>query len=95
LKKIVRGGASKSYGIEVARLAWLPSAVVEEAQKYLQEFETKSKSDKNSPMQLGLFGFVWWEDAQKLRLDVEKLKEENKKLKEVLQDIKKFLDKLE
>ncbi len=95
LKKIVRGGASKSYGIEVARLAWLPSAIIEEAQKYLQEFETKSKAEKSSPMQLGLFGLIWWEDTQKLKLDIEKLKQENKKLREILQDIKKILDRLE
>jgi DNA mismatch repair protein MutS len=52
LKKIVRGGASKSYGIEVAKLAGLPLEVIENAKKYLEEFENKSKKQI---VQLGLF----------------------------------------
>jgi len=37
LRKIVRGGADESYGIEVAKLAGVPDAVVELAKKFLSE----------------------------------------------------------
>lgn len=37
LRKIVRGGADESYGIEVAKLAGVPNAVVESARVYLEE----------------------------------------------------------
>ena len=39
LRKIVPGGADKSYGVEVAKLAGLPSKVVERARKILKELE--------------------------------------------------------
>jgi DNA mismatch repair protein MutS len=39
LHKIVEGGADKSYGIHVARLAGLPSRVVKRAEQLLQSFE--------------------------------------------------------
>jgi DNA mismatch repair protein MutS len=41
LHKIVEGGADKSYGIHVARLAGLPSRVVKRAEQLLQSFEAK------------------------------------------------------
>ena len=37
LRKIVKGGADKSYGIQVAKLAGLPDNVVERAKEILQE----------------------------------------------------------
>ena len=37
LRKIVKGGADKSYGIQVAKLAGLPDSVVERAKEILQE----------------------------------------------------------
>ena len=39
LRKIVPGGADKSYGVEVAKLAGLPPKVVERARKILKELE--------------------------------------------------------
>jgi DNA mismatch repair protein MutS len=39
LRKIVRGGASHSYGIQVARLAGLPPAVIERAKQILVNLE--------------------------------------------------------
>jgi len=41
LHKIVRGATSKSYGIEVAKLAGLPKALVERAQEILAELESR------------------------------------------------------
>jgi DNA mismatch repair protein MutS len=39
LRRIVRGGAEKSYGIEVARLAGLPAPVIERAREILSSLE--------------------------------------------------------
>lgn len=42
LRKIVRGGADKSYGIHVARLAGLPPVVISRAQEILIHLEEKA-----------------------------------------------------
>ena len=39
LRKIIPGGADRSYGIEVAKLAGLPEEVVSRAKKILEELE--------------------------------------------------------
>lgn len=39
LRKIVRGGADQSYGIEVAKLAGVPPRVISRARKILEELE--------------------------------------------------------
>ena len=39
LRKIVRGGADQSYGIEVAKLAGVPEPVLRRARKILEELE--------------------------------------------------------
>ena len=39
LRKIIRGGADESYGIEVAKLAGVPNAVVRRAKEILQELD--------------------------------------------------------
>jgi DNA mismatch repair protein MutS len=39
LRKINRGGADKSYGVEVARLAGVPEPVIERASNHLQELD--------------------------------------------------------
>ena len=42
LRKIIPGGADRSYGIEVARLAGLPDGVITRARAILRELETQS-----------------------------------------------------
>jgi DNA mismatch repair protein MutS len=44
LRKVVDGGADRSYGIHVARLAGLPPAVIEHAQRILRQLEATSSS---------------------------------------------------
>ncbi len=39
LRKIVRGGVDESYGVDVAKLAGLPSKVIERARQLLEEME--------------------------------------------------------
>jgi len=71
LRKLVAGGANRSYGIEVARLAGLPPEVVTRARDILQNLESSELDDGGRPRlarksgrgapsagQLGLFGGV-------------------------------------
>ncbi len=48
LHKVVTGGASKSYGIEVARLAGIPLEVVNNAKIILNNLETKDEALDNT-----------------------------------------------
>lgn len=45
LRKIIRGGADQSYGIEVAKLAGLPEEVIIRAKEILSSLEASSKED--------------------------------------------------
>ncbi len=58
LRRIIRGGADRSYGIEVAKLSGIPSSVIERAKEILQETETQGiityKTNGNPDMQLSL-----------------------------------------
>ena len=66
LRKIVQGGASKSYGIQVAKMAGLPNAVIRKSEDLMVKMQkdfsnnlaTRRKSEENLPEipQLNLFG---------------------------------------
>lgn len=58
LRKIVRGGADKSYGIEVARLAGLPDEILTNSRKILKSLEARRAiiEKKIKGEQLTLFG---------------------------------------
>lgn len=49
LRKIIRGGADESYGIEVAKLAGLPSEVIDRAREILVTLEDDSFKEDHSP----------------------------------------------
>jgi DNA mismatch repair protein MutS len=49
LRKIVPGGASHSYGIQVARLAGLPGAVIERAREILKNLESGEFEEQGQP----------------------------------------------
>ncbi len=53
LRKIVRGGANKSFGIEVASLAGLPKEIIENSKKVLSKLEEKDVV-KNEAVQSGV-----------------------------------------
>lgn len=62
LRKIIRGGADQSYGVEVAKLAGIPKPVVERARSILEELDeadinqdTKKRKQKPVDGQLDLF----------------------------------------
>lgn len=46
LRKIVKGGADKSYGIQVARLAGVPETVIERAKEIVEELVQADITDK-------------------------------------------------
>jgi DNA mismatch repair protein MutS len=61
LRRLVPGGADRSYGVEVARLAGMPEVVVARAREILRELETAAAPAPETPrtemdVQLGLFG---------------------------------------
>ena len=70
LRKIVPGGADRSYGIEVAKLAGLPDSVLKRARAILEELE--SQSGRPAPVaapddQLSLTAMAESEVAELLR----------------------------
>jgi DNA mismatch repair protein MutS len=61
LRSLVQGASSHSYGIHVARLAGLPSAVIERAKEILARLEEtqaklESAGPSDAPAQMALFG---------------------------------------
>ncbi len=50
LHEVTEGAADRSYGIQVARLAGLPPAVIERAFEVLETLEAQKASDADSPM---------------------------------------------
>jgi DNA mismatch repair protein MutS len=50
LRKIMPGGADKSYGIQVARLAGIPEAVLRRATEVLHTLETSDKQRSKEPL---------------------------------------------
>jgi DNA mismatch repair protein MutS len=77
LRKVEPGAADRSYGIEVAKLAGLPSAVVERAREVLMEHETaeqqltdllaKDELEPRRPAQLTIFTALSQPVVEKLR----------------------------
>ena len=56
LYRIVDGGADHSYGIQVAKLAGLPAAVLGRARKILEALESGNTSSLGLPQQMNLLG---------------------------------------
>jgi DNA mismatch repair protein MutS len=89
LRKLVQGGASRSYGIEVAKLAGVPAEILERAREILRNLESLEVDDgghaalargrkaKARPPpgegQLGLFGAAPDPAAARLRKELEGL----------------------
>jgi len=61
LRKLVPGGSAHSFGIHVAKMAGMPSLVVQKAQKILKKLETSHKTEstkdslKQDELQLSIF----------------------------------------
>jgi len=50
LRRVIEGGADKSYGIQVARLAGLPQAVIQRAREVLANLEQAEFNDLGEPV---------------------------------------------
>jgi DNA mismatch repair protein MutS len=66
LRRLKSGGASRSYGIQCARIAGLPPGVVKRAKSLLKRFE--KHAPRNDRDQLSLFGV--WQGPQEEDVDV-------------------------
>lgn len=98
LRKLIRGGADHSYGIQVADMAGLPSIVIERAKEILGNLESHSLdiTDSNGTLQEG---------AKKKKAAVKKAAQEMDKQEEIDQmslfqtqldpNIEMLMDKLE
>ena len=54
LRKVVPGGANKSYGVHVAKLAGLPNPVINRAWELLNELEKYNRTNSNSAIESGI-----------------------------------------
>lgn len=54
LRKIIRGGASQSYGIQVAKIAGLPNEVIERAKDILKKLEANDINNNMNALKDGL-----------------------------------------
>ncbi|MGL4997418.1 MAG: DNA mismatch repair protein MutS [Cetobacterium sp.] len=97
LREIVRGGADKSYGIEVARLAGLPKEILDRAKEMLKVLENRKMiiEKKVKKEQLILFGDFEPEIKEELIKKEEKVVELENEEKIVLRLLKEIqLDKI-
>jgi DNA mismatch repair protein MutS len=83
LRKIVPGGASHSYGIQVARLAGLPVEVIGRAREILKNLEQGEYTDGGEPRIAGRKGPVRGSDPDQLSLFGAQDDELRKRLKEL------------
>ena len=96
LRKIVCGGADKSYGIEVARVAGLPQEILKRSKSILNILENQRKivKDKLNGEQLNLFGEIK-ELEIKIQSEIEDLsfeREESNKNEKIVIDILKVVN---
>jgi len=87
LREIVRGGADKSYGIEVARLAGLPAEILKTSKAMLRKLEAKRAiiEEKMKGEQLSLFGGNLPEDI---------VVEEEESIREITEEEERVIDTL-
>jgi DNA mismatch repair protein MutS len=69
LRKIIPGGADKSYGIQVARLAGLPKEILDRAKEILAHLESSSRADAE-PKRRGRKSSKQMPESQKPQLDL-------------------------
>jgi DNA mismatch repair protein MutS len=82
LRRVVPGGADRSYGIHVAQLAGLPKAVIHRAEEILLELEKEQagrktdvtiEKDGDQPLQLSIFGMESKVEEEIKALDIDSL----------------------
>ena len=90
LRNIIKGGADRSYGIEVAKLAGLPKEILKESREILHRLEQRKELIEKTinVKQLSLFGQIAEIDREyeEKMIDVVE-NERNEKIDEVIFDI--------
>ena len=84
LREIVKGGADKSYGIEVARLSGVPKDVLNRSRKILKKLENRKNliESKMKAEQMMLFGNNFEEEEEEI--ETELINENEMKVLEML-----------
>ena len=72
LHKVQQGPASQSHGLQVAKLAGIPAAVIKEAQNRLRILETQQKQQLNTAVQTDLFSALTEPEVIERVVEVEK-----------------------
>ncbi|WP_180117685.1 DNA mismatch repair protein MutS [Acinetobacter sp. YH12096] len=72
LHKVQQGPASQSHGLQVAKLAGIPAAVIKEAQNRLHILETQQKQQLNTAVQTDLFSALAEPEVIERVVEVEK-----------------------
>ena len=87
LREIVKGGADKSYGIEVARLSGVPKEVLNRSRKILKKLETRKNliENKIKAEQMMLFGTGFEEDFEEEETEI--LSENEVKVLDILKNM--------
>ncbi|CKH01134.1 DNA mismatch repair protein mutS [Fusobacterium polymorphum] len=87
LREIVKGGADKSYGIEVARLSGVPKEVLNRSRKILKKLETRKNliENKIKAEQMMLFGTGLEEDFEEEETEI--LSENEVKVLDILKNM--------
>ena len=87
LREIVKGGADKSYGIEVARLSGVPKEVLNRSRKILKKLETRKNliENKIKAEQMMLFGSGFEENFEEEETEI--LSENENKVLELLKNM--------
>ncbi len=109
LRKLQPGGTSRSYGIQVARLAGLPQDVIDRAKEILANLEAveydptgqptlarsrRKKGPQPGPSQLGFFGAAPDPVAQELKKEIRKIDPERLTPLDALSIISKLRKKI-
>ena len=82
LRKIVRGGADDSYGIQVAKLAGVPDKVIERAKQILKELEDNARREKMAVRQMSFDdGFAY------ATIDSSEISAEDSEIVKMLNDV--------
>ena len=105
LRNIVKGGADKSYGIEVAKLAGLPKEILVESRKILKRLEQKKELIEKTVdvRQLSLFGenLEFEDDFEEIEKDSENIEnnqfyeEKLLKIEKKKENLKEIVNKIE
>ncbi|MGP1494990.1 MAG: MutS-related protein, partial [Streptobacillus sp.] len=87
LREIVKGGADKSYGIEVARLSGVPKEVLNRSRKILKKLETRKNliENKIKAEQMMLFGSGFEENFEEEETEI--LSENETKVLDILKNM--------